>query len=187
MSGRGARGGDSAARADATADGHHAPVAILFVCLGNICRSPTAEAVMRRLVAERGLERSVQLDSAGTGGWHVGESPDPRAVAAGAQRDLWLSGRARQVESEDFERFDLILAMDRANVRDLLRLAPDARGAEKVKLLREYDPQARRAGEVEVPDPYYGGAEGFQHVIDLVEAACVGVLDSLGLPAQTRQ
>jgi protein-tyrosine phosphatase len=155
--------------------------AILFVCLGNICRSPTAEAVMRQLVAERGLEADVQLDSAGTGGWHVGESPDPRAVAAGRVRDLRLSGSARQVDAEDFERFDLILAMDEANVRDLRRLAPNARSAAKVKLLREYDPQARRAGEVEVPDPYYGGAEGFQRVIDLVEAACVGVLDSLGL------
>jgi protein-tyrosine phosphatase len=159
---------------------------ILFVCLGNICRSPTAEAVMRRLVAQRGLERLVQLDSAGTGGWHVGEGPDPRAIAAGALRDLQVAGKARQVEMEDFERFDLILAMDRANLNDLRRLALDTESAEKVRLLREYDPQANGAGELEVPDPYYGGDDGFERVIDLVEAACVGVLDSLGFSDQAR-
>jgi protein-tyrosine phosphatase len=159
----------------------HEPVQILFVCLGNICRSPTAEAVMRELVVKRGLERFVQLDSAGTGSWHSGQSPDPRAIAAGRLRDLRLSGSARQVEVADFERFDLILAMDKSNASDLLRLAPDAEGAGKVKLLREYDEEARRTGDVEVPDPYYGGDEGFQRVIDLVQTACVGVLDSLRL------
>lgn len=154
------------------------PVRILFVCLGNICRSPTAEGVMRALILQRGLQAHVEVDSAGTGGWHVGESPDPRATAAARARGVPLGGSARQVRSQDFDEFDLILAMDRANERDLRGVAPDCESAAKVRLLREFD---ERADSLEVPDPYYGGPDGFERVIDLVQAACLGVLDSLGL------
>jgi protein-tyrosine phosphatase len=152
---------------------------ILFVCLGNICRSPTAEAVMRGLVEQRGLQGRVEVDSAGTGGWHVGESPDARAAAAARARGFTLGGRARQVSVQDFRDFDLILAMDHANERDLRGTAPDRQAAAKVRLLRDFDPSSDGSGERDVPDPYYGGADGFERVIDLVEAACAGVLDSL--------
>lgn len=152
------------------------PFRILFVCLGNICRSPTAEGVMRWLLAERGLDGQVLLDSAGTGGWHVGERPDARAAAAARARGVSLTGTARQVRAQDFDDFDLILAMDRANERDLRGLTPDPQSAAKVRLLREFDTGAE---SLEVPDPYYGGPEGFERVIDLVHAACLGVLDCL--------
>jgi protein-tyrosine phosphatase len=152
---------------------------ILFVCLGNICRSPTAEAVMRGLVEQRGLQGCVEVDSAGTGGWHVGESPDARAAAAARARGFTLGGRARQVSVQDFRDFDLILAMDHANERDLRGIAPNRQAAAKVRLLRDFDPSSDRSGERDVPDPYYGGADGFERVIDLVQAACAGVLDSL--------
>jgi protein-tyrosine phosphatase len=139
---------------------------ILFVCLGNICRSPTAEGVMRRLVTEAGLQGSIALDSAGTGGWHVGEPPDERAAAAARARGIALEGRARRVRAEDFERFDLILAMDRANERDLLRFAPDEDARAKVRLLREFDPASAGLDDLDVPDPYYDSARGFQIVLD---------------------
>ena len=111
---------------------------MLFVCLGNICRSPTAEGVMRALVNDAGLQGEVELDSAGTGAWHVGSSPDPRAVAAAGARGIALVGAARQVRPEDFEEFDLVLAMDRSNLRALRRLARAPRA--DVRLLREFDP-----------------------------------------------
>jgi protein-tyrosine phosphatase len=149
---------------------------ILFVCMGNICRSPTAEGVMRGLLREAGLEDRIELDSAGTGGWHAGDPPDARATAAARARGVVLDGAARAVTAEDFERFDLLLAMDRENERDLLARAPDAEGRAKVRLLREFDPEAVAAGDLDVPDPYYGGARGFEHVLDLVEAACRGLL-----------
>jgi protein-tyrosine phosphatase len=157
------------------------PFRILFVCLGNICRSPTAEGVMRALVEQRGLQGRLELDSAGTGGWHVGESPDARAAAAARARGFELGGHARQVRAQDFADFDLILAMDRANERELRSSAPDRQAAAKVRLLREFDSVAAGKGDLEVPDPYYGGPEGFERVIDLVQAACAGILDSLGL------
>lgn len=143
------------------------PTRLLFVCLGNICRSPTAEAVMRRLVVERDLEDQVEVDSAGTGGWHAGAGPDPRSCEAASRRGLTLTGAARQVVPSDFEQFDLLLAADRQNVRDLLRVAPP--GTEhKVRLLADRD----------VPDPYFG-TDGFDAVLDLVEDACVRFLDEL--------
>src|SRR5919198_6401857 len=145
---------------------------ILFVCMGNICRSPTAEGVMRALLREEGLDGQIELDSAGTGGWHAGDPPDPRAVAAAHGRGIALDGTARQVTAEDFERFDLLLAMDRENERELLVRAPDAAARAKVHLLREFDPAAVAAGDLDVPDPYFGGARGFEHVLDLVQAAC---------------
>jgi protein-tyrosine phosphatase len=155
------------------------PTRLLFVCLGNICRSPTAEGVMRSLVSEAGLERSVALDSAGTGAWHVGSSPDARAVAAAHARGITLGGSARQVRPEDFDDFDLVLAMDRANMRELRRLADGGSARARVRLLREFDPASAAADDLEVPDPYYGGAGGFDEVLDLVQAACAGLLEQI--------
>lgn len=152
---------------------------LLFVCLGNICRSPTAEGVMRKVVRDEGLEKSVEIDSAGTGGWHVGEPPDRRATAAARERGIDLGGAARQFEPGDFDRFDLVLAMDSENRRDLLALAPDDDTRAKVRLLREFDPDARASGDLDVPDPYFGGDDGFEHVLDLVDAATRGLLHEL--------
>ena len=150
---------------------------LLFVCLGNICRSPTAEGTMRALVEEAGLGRQVQLDSAGTGAWHVGEPPDRRAIAAARARGIELHGAAREVTRTDFDDFDLVLAMDRSNMRALRRLAPSEEAREKVRLLREFDPASAGATDLDVPDPYYGAAGGFDEVLDLVQAACAGLLD----------
>ncbi|HEY0515888.1 MAG TPA: low molecular weight protein-tyrosine-phosphatase [Solirubrobacteraceae bacterium] len=150
---------------------------LLFVCLGNICRSPTAEGVMRHVLAQAGMEDQIELDSAGTGSWHVGSAPDPRATAAAADRGVTLAGAARQVTAQDFEDFDLILAMDRENLADLRALAPDEQTRRKVRLLREFDPAVD--GEHDVPDPYYGGEDGFGTVFELVHAACEGLLDEI--------
>jgi protein-tyrosine phosphatase len=150
---------------------------VLFVCMGNICRSPTAEGVMRSLVREAGLEEQIEIDSAGTGGWHAGEPPDRRATEAARRRGVTLAGAARQVVPEDFERFDLLVAMDRENLRGLLAVAPDEEAAAKVRLLREFDLEAD--GDLDVPDPYYGGERGFDTVLDHVQAACRGLLGEL--------
>ena len=152
---------------------------LLFVCMGNICRSPTAEAVMRAIVAREGLEGEIEIDSAGTGAWHVGEAPDRRSTAAARARGIVMEGAARQVTEADFEAYDLLLAADAQNVAALRALAPDDASAEKVVLLREYDPASVAAGDLEVPDPYYGGPDGFGHVLDLVQAACDGLLERL--------
>jgi low molecular weight protein-tyrosine phosphatase len=152
---------------------------VLFVCMGNICRSPTAEGVMRRLVAEAGLEDRIEVDSAGTGGWHAGDPPDSRAAVAAARRGVTLDGAARQVRPDDFDEFDLVIAMDRENLRGLLALAPDEAAAEKIRLLREFDPSSAGAPDLDVPDPYYGGDRGFETVLDMTEAACRGLLDEL--------
>jgi protein-tyrosine phosphatase len=142
--------------------------------LGNICRSPTAEGVMRDLVRREGLEDWITMDSAGTGGWHVAAPPDARATATARTRGIVLEGAARRVRASDFEDFDLLLAMDRSNLRDLHRLAPDEEACARVKLLREFDPVP--SGDQDVPDPYYGGPGGFEEVLDLVQAACAGLL-----------
>jgi protein-tyrosine phosphatase len=152
---------------------------LLFVCMGNICRSPTAEAVMRGVVAREGLEGEVEIDSAGTGAWHVGNAPDRRSTAAAAARGITLEGAARQVTAEDFESYDLLLAADAENIAALRAVAPSAEAAEKVVLLRSYDREAVAAGDLDVPDPYYGGPQGFEHVLDLVAAACEGLLEDL--------
>jgi low molecular weight protein-tyrosine phosphatase len=149
---------------------------ILFVCLGNICRSPTAEGVMRALVREAGLEAEIELDSAGTGSWHTGEEPDRRATAAARARGVELDGSARTVRPRDFEDFDLLLAMDRANLRALQQMAPDADARAKVRMLREFDPASAGARDLDVPDPYYGASGGFDEVLDLVQAASRGLL-----------
>jgi low molecular weight protein-tyrosine phosphatase len=146
--------------------------------MGNICRSPTAEGVMRGLLREQGLQGAVHVDSAGTGNWHAGDPPDARATAAARARGITLDGAARQVTATDFADYDLILAADHANLADLRAVVPaDARA--KLHLLREFDPVSARAGDLDVPDPYYGGDDGFEHVLDLVEAACRGLLDAL--------
>ena len=151
-------------------------VAICFVCLGNICRSPTAEGVMRHQVDAAGLADRIAIDSAGTGDWHVGEPPDTRAQAAARTRGYDLSAlRARQVNAVDFERFDLLLAMDEANFAELRRRCPPEH-RDKVRLLMEFAPGAT---EIEVADPYFGGAQGFEQVLDQVERACAGLLDTL--------
>lgn len=179
----------------ATPQGGAAPTSsgttrVLFVCLGNICRSPTAEGVMRALVAQAGMGESVELDSAGTGAWHVGSSPDARAVAVARERGVALEGSARQVAREDFFYFDFVIAMDRSNLRELRQLAPGEDERAKVRLLREFDPasagRAASAGidvgagagadALDVPDPYYGASGGFDEVFDLVRAACAGLL-----------
>lgn len=152
-------------------------VRVSFVCLGNICRSPTAQAVMRHLVTNEGLAEVIEVDSAGTGDWHVGEPRDARSAAVGARRGVPLAGVARQWRREDFKRFDYVLAMDRRNHEDLLALAPDAGARAKVRLLREFDPTSPAGAEV--PDPYYGGPDGFDRVFDICEAACRGLLAEL--------
>jgi protein-tyrosine phosphatase len=139
---------------------------LLVVCLGNICRSPTAEAVLRHQAAARGLD--VTVDSAGTGAWHVGEPPDARSAAAAARRGITLDGRARQVSVADFEDFDVVLAVDARTHHDLARLRPPGSRAE-----------LRMLADVDVPDPYYGGERGFDDVLDLVEEACTRLLDEL--------
>ncbi|MGK2938824.1 MAG: low molecular weight protein-tyrosine-phosphatase [Solirubrobacteraceae bacterium] len=151
---------------------------ILFVCLGNICRSPTAEGVMRHLAEEAGIADEFVLDSAGMGGWHTGDPPDPRSREAARRRGIVVAGAARQVSAVDFHDFDLILAMDRANLRDLRAVAP-ADGTAELRLLREYDENSVGGGDLDVPDPYYGGPGGFDDVLDIVEAGCRGLLADL--------
>ncbi len=151
---------------------------VCFVCLGNICRSPTAEAVMRHRVAEAGLAGAIEVESAGTGSWHVGDPPDARAAQEARARGFLMDGRARQFRSADFARFDLVLAMDEENAEHLRRIAPDAEAAAKVRLLREFDPAAA-GDDLSVPDPYYGGPDGFSTVFELVDAACRGLVDHL--------
>lgn len=138
---------------------------ILFVCLGNICRSPTAEVVFQHLVEQAGRAEAFVIDSAGTGDWHVGEPPDPRTQAAAKARGYAMRHRARQVSPEDFARFDLLLAMDRQNQRDLLELAPKGQQA-RVQLFRSLDDPGSHP---DVPDPYYGGPEGFVEVVRIAE------------------
>lgn len=152
-------------------------VAVSFVCMGNICRSPTAEAVMRHLVREVGLEHAIAIDSAGTGSWHVGEERDRRSRAVAQKRGMPITGPARQFVRADFDRFDLVLALDEENARELRRLAPTDEARAKIHLLREFDKNATPGAEV--PDPYYGGPEGFDLVFDICLAACRGLLSHL--------
>jgi protein-tyrosine phosphatase len=151
-------------------------VKILFVCLGNICRSPTAEGVFRAVAARDAPDLGVEVDSAGTAGYHIGDPPDPRTRQAASRRGYDLSAlRARVVEPRDFEEFDLILAMDRENLQALHHLAP-AHARDRVRLFLEFAPGAT---VTEVPDPYYGGPNGFEAVLDLVEQVSQGLLQHL--------
>ena len=155
-------------------------VEVLFVCTGNICRSPTAEGVFRKLVADAGLSGAIVADSAGTHAYHTGEAPDPRAQRAAARRGYDLSGLcARRVERADFERFDLVVAMDLEHFEILSGLA-GAAGAGKLKMMMSF---ASRFEEKDVPDPYYGGPQDFERVLDMLEDAARGLLESIGRPA----
>ena len=146
---------------------------LLFVCLGNICRSPSAENIMNHLIEQAGLSEKISCDSAGTGGYHIGAAPDRRMTAAAERRGITLKGQARQFHKSDFEKFDLILAMDRDNYQDILSLDPGGKYQDKVRLMCDFATHHR---EKEVPDPYYGGTEGFDNVIDLLWDACEGLL-----------
>lgn len=154
-----------------------AALRLCFVCLGNICRSPTAEGVMHALVRDAGLASSIVIDSAGTGAWHVGELPDPRTRAAARARGLELTSTARLFVQADLDRFDYVLAMDGANLQALQRMARTAGERARIHLLRSFDPAAPAGAEV--PDPYYGGPRGFDEVLDMCERACRGLLAHL--------
>ncbi|HEY0666172.1 MAG TPA: low molecular weight protein-tyrosine-phosphatase [Gallionella sp.] len=151
-------------------------IRVIFVCMGNICRSPTAEAVFRHYVENAGLSGKIAIDSAGTHDYHVGEPPDARTQRAARQRGYEMGDlRGRQVEAEDFRRFDYVLAMDQANLSILQRIAPKDAGTQ-AQLFLEY---ARHHAEREVPDPYFGGADGFERVLDMVEDAAEGLLQHI--------
>lgn len=152
---------------------------ICFVCTGNICRSPMAEAVCRAQLAARGLAERVSVTSAGTGSWHAGERTDPRALAALAAAGYELDHRAQQFRRGWFDRFDLVIALDRGHERTLRRLAPNPAAAARVRLLRAHDPDATTADELDVPDPYYGDDAGFTSCLKLIEAAMPGLLDAV--------
>ena len=157
-------------------EGAEAAVAVLFVCLGNICRSPTAEGVFRAALSRAGIAGRVRTASAGLGDWHVGSPPDRRAIEAARRRGYDLSAlRGRRVEREDFTRFDWILCMDESNLRALTEMKPDD-FAGHLGLLLEFAPEQ---GAREVPDPYYGGPEGFDRVLDLIEASAAGLVARL--------
>ncbi len=152
------------------------PVSVLFVCMGNICRSPSAEGVFRHLVNAAGLENQFQIDSAGTHDYHVGDPPDARSMQHATKRGYDLSAlRGRQVSRSDFERFDYILAMDEENLANMLRICPPEY-QHKVQLFLEFAPDQKLRS---VPDPYYGGARGFEEVLDLVESASEGLLSHI--------
>ena len=152
-------------------------VRLLMVCLGNICRSPTAEGILRARVAEAGLADRVTVDSAGTGDWHVDCSPDPRAIATAAGHGVDISHlRGRQLSARDFDEFDWLLCADRSNLRDVRALAPDAAARSRVQLLLDW---AGVEADAEVPDPYTGGADQFEHVWRLLERAADGVVRRL--------
>lgn len=151
---------------------------ILFVCLGNICRSPSAEGVARARAAALLKSDHYVFDSAGTGEWHAGDPPDPRAVSACAARGVDISGqRARQLSNDDFRTFDLILAMDQSNLSEITRR--NTGGSATIRLLLDYAPHSANR---EVPDPYYGGDDGFEHMLDLLENAMDGLFERTGRP-----
>jgi protein-tyrosine phosphatase len=152
---------------------------ILTVCLGNICRSPAAAAAIKEAAVDAGFE--VEVDSAGTGSWHIGQPPHPESVAAGARAGLRIDGRARRVTPSDFDRFDVILAMDRSNLRELTGIAPNKASQAKLRLFRTYDPDS---DEDEIPDPWGGPTEGYEETIRIVRAAARGLVEDLFVRAQ---
>jgi protein-tyrosine phosphatase len=152
------------------------PTRILFVCLGNICRSPLAESVFRHLARERGVAEWFEVDSAGTSGWHEGSPPDARTTRTALGRGIEVAGASRRLSADDLHRFDYLIAMDGANRAEIAALQARAGGAARVHLLREWDPEG---GKPDVPDPYDGGARGFEEVHDIVERSCAALLDDL--------
>lgn len=151
------------------------PIHVLFVCLGNICRSPLAEGAFRKMVVEAGFEDRFEIDSAGTGQWHVGQKADARMRSTAKRRGVDLDDiRARQVARGDLHQFDHIFAMDRSNLHDMLYLDPDGDHSTRVRLFREFDPEP---DDYQVPDPYYGGPNGFDNVFDIVERTSEAILD----------
>ncbi len=152
---------------------------VLFVCLGNICRSPSAEGIFRKIVREKGFEKAIEIDSAGTGDWHIGHTPDHRAQQAASRRGVNLSDlRARQLSIEDIAYHDLILVMDRRNRTDVISMA-EPEHEHKIRYLLEYSEQY---DELEIPDPYYGSTHGFDLVLDMIEESCERLLDSIIKP-----
>jgi protein-tyrosine phosphatase len=149
---------------------------ILFVCLGNICRSPAAEGVMNHLVAKANLSHLISCDSAGTSSYHIGSSPDRRMTAAAKARGIMLAGQARQLQRSDLDSFDLILAMDRENYENIINIASVEKHQDKIRLMCDFATQHQQK---EVPDPYYGGTQGFNFVIDLLLDSCQGLLNEL--------
>jgi protein-tyrosine phosphatase len=150
---------------------------ICFVCLGNIVRSPLAENMFRHVARQAGLAHNYEVDSAGTSGWHVGEPPDRRMRQVASRHGFKYGGQARQVKQRDFEDFDLIIAMDSSNCSDLQRMANNDEQGAKIRLMREFDPQG--GPHAPVPDPYYGGIDGFEDVFQIVKRSCQGLLDAL--------
>ncbi|MET7575593.1 low molecular weight protein-tyrosine-phosphatase [Streptomyces sp. NPDC005492] len=146
---------------------------VSFVCTGNICRSPMAESVFRARVAEAGLDGLIEVDSAGTDGWHEGDGADPRAVAVLEEHGYGTNHVARRFQASWFSRLDLVIALDTGHRKALRRLAPTERDAQKIRLLRSYDPAA--GDDLDVPDPYYGGLDGFEECLEMVEAASEGL------------
>lgn len=149
---------------------------ILFVCLGNICRSPAAEGIMKDVVNKRELDDRIEIDSAGTSGYHDGELPDSRMRRHGARRGYNFNSRSRRFTANDFDNFDLILAMDDSNYHNIMRLSPDLDSQQKVRRMVEFSQQYSHD---HIPDPYYSGAEGFELVLDLLEDACEGLMQNL--------
>ncbi len=152
-------------------------VSVLFVCLGNICRSPLGEGILAHRLDEEDLSNRVRVDSAGTGAWHQGEPPDPRSTEVAMRHGIVLRGRARRVSVEDFHEFDYILAMDSTNLRDLRHLEAQGEGGALLTLFREFDPH--QEGDLDVPDPYYGGPEGFDLMFDMVDRTCAAFVEHL--------
>ena len=152
-------------------------VSVLYVCLGNICRSPLGEGVLAHRLEEEDLSSRVRVDSAGTGAWHLGEPPDPRSTEVALRHGIALRGRARRVSVEDFHEFDYIFAMDRANLQDLRHLESQVGEGAQLNLFREFDPD--KDGDLDVPDPYYGGPDGFDVMFDIIDRTCAAFVEHL--------
>ena len=149
---------------------------VLFVCLGNICRSPLAEGIFKQLVEDKGLSDQISCDSCGTSNYHIGDQPDPRTRSNAKQNGVVLNHKARQFDAEDFYRFDLILAMDKSNLGNILNFPESKSSNAKIQLMRDYDPDGQG---LDVPDPYFGGEKGFQEVFDILNRSCNYLIDRL--------
>ncbi len=152
-------------------------IEVRFVCLGNICRSPLAHGIFEKLVAQEGLQAEIRVSSAGTGSWHVGSPPDERMQQTANKYGVQLNSRGQHFQGSDFHDADLILAMDHSNLMSLQQIAPDPKQTEKLRLFRSFDPEAD--GNLDVPDPYYGGGKGFEIVYQIVERTCPRILEFL--------